>query len=182
MTIQTDNSYLEEKVLLRLETVNLIQKDTINVLEAFAGDGFVWTEVRMRTDKQINILRIDQKKDKDGIYLIGDNIKYLKSMNFSKFDIVDLDAYGIPYQQLELIFNKKYKGYVHVTAIQSVMGNLPFGVFNTIGIPSEMYKKSITLFSKRGRDMIYKYLYKKGIKSINGYFIDRKNYFWFSLG
>lgn len=182
MTIQTDNSCLEEKVLLRLETVNLIDKDIINVLEAYAGDGYVWTEVELRTDKQINILRIDQKTDKQGIYLIGDNMKYLNSMDFSKFDIIDLDAYGIPFQQLEAVFNKKFKGYVHVTAIQSVMGNLPFGVFNTIGIPAKMYKKSITLFSKRGREMIYKYLYKKGVKTIHGYFINRKNYFWFYLG
>lgn len=178
---KTDNSFFFEKVDLRLETVNKIHKESINVLEAYAGDGYIWHEVKSRTNKVINILRIDQKTDKEGIYLIGDNRKYLSEIDLSKFDIIDLDAYGIPFDQLEMVFNKKFKGYVHVTAIQSFMGQLPFGLLKAIGIPESFYNKSAIFFSRHGPDKIMKYLQLNGVKNITGYFIEKKNYFYFNL-
>lgn len=182
MTTQTDNSFLHEKVLLRLETINRIKKETINVLECFAGDGYIWTEVKLQSSKKINILRIDQKKDKTGVYLIGDNLKYLSSINLNYFDIIDLDAYGIPFYQMEIVFQKGFKGFVHVTAIQSTYGNLPFSLFDSIGIPERMYKKSVTLFSKKGKHLIFKYLQKKGVENLTGFFIEKKYYFCFKIG
>lgn len=181
-TIQTDNSHLEEKVRLRLDTVNMIDKDVINVLECYAGDGFIWSEVKLHTKKEIKVLRIDQKPGKRGVYLKGENMKYLRNMDFSGFDIVDLDAYGIPFNQMELVFEKNYKGYVHVTAIQSVMGALPHGLLEANGFPSRMYKKCPILFSKHGLRKIENYLQGKGVKKITGFFIENKNYFWFFLG
>ena len=177
--IQTDNSYLEEKVQLRLDTVNLIDKQVINVLECYAGDGYIWSEIRLRTKKEINVLRIDQKPDKKGIYLKGENIKYIKSMDFSQFDIVDLDAYGIPFAQLQIVFERKFKGYVHVTAIQSGKGALPYALFEANGIPARMYKKSPLLFSKHLIQKLGHYLHENGVEKITGFFIDRKNYFYF---
>lgn len=182
MATQTDNSYLEEKVQLRLDTVNLIDKDVISVLECYAGDGYIWSEVRLRTKKEIKVLRIDQKPDKKGVYLKGSNMKFIKSMDFSKFDIVDLDAYGIPFEQLEVVFEKQFKGYVHVTAIQSVMGALPYGLLEANGIPARMYKKTPILFSKHGLQKLSNYLQQHGVEKITGFFIEKKNYFWFFLG
>ena len=78
MQTYTDNSYLEEKVQLRLDTVNLINKDEIFVLECYAGDGYIWSEVRLRTKKEIKVLRIDQKPDNKVVYLKGSNMKFIK--------------------------------------------------------------------------------------------------------
>src|SRR3954465_4124097 len=96
---QTDNSYLEGKVQDRLASLQHITKDTVTVLEAFGGDGIIWSLVKERTDKKISVLRIDKKQNKRGIYLKGDNLKFLKSIDISGFDIIDLDAYGSPYNQ-----------------------------------------------------------------------------------
>ena len=64
--IQTANSHLAEKVQLRLETIRKIPKNTIQVLECFAGDGCIWQEVKLHTDKHINILRIVIIKSRSG--------------------------------------------------------------------------------------------------------------------
>ena len=182
MATQTDNSYLEEKVQLRLDTINMIDKDVISVLECYAGDGYIWSEVRLRTKKEIKVLRIDQKPDKKGVYLKESNMKFIKSMDFSQFDIVDLDAYGIPFEQLEVVFEKKFKGCVHVTAIQSVMVALPDVLLEANGIPARMYKKTPILFSKHGLHKLCNYLQQHGVEKITGFFIEKKNYFYFFLG
>lgn len=179
---KTDNSYTEEKVQLRLETVNLIKKKEINVLEAYAGSGVIWDKVQKSTDKKINILKIELKDGKKGVYLKGDNAKFITLFDYDNFDIIDFDAYGVPYFQLKTIFKQNFKGYVHVTFIQSGMGRLPNGLLEDLGYTKEMIKKCSTLFSKNGMDKMCNFIANNGVKKIRGYFINRKNYFYFSLG
>lgn len=178
---KTDNSHLKEKVWLRLETLERIDKNEINILEAFAGDGFIWDAVRMETKKKLNVLRIDEKTDKKGVYLKGNNLKFLKNIDMSNFDIIDLDAYGSPFKQLEIVFYKKFKGFVHCTFIQTGMGRLDNNFLQRIGYTSKMIEKIPTLFSKNGMNKMERYLALCGIGIINGFFIERKNYFWFKI-
>jgi len=56
---KTDNSHLDKKINLRLETLNKINKKSINVLEVYAGSGAIWSGVLKKTDKNINILKIE---------------------------------------------------------------------------------------------------------------------------
>lgn len=179
---KTDNSHLSEKVWLRLETLEQIDKPEIKVLEAFAGDGFIWDTVRVQTNKTIKVLRIDEKPDKKGIYLKGNNLKFLKNIDLSNFDIIDLDAYGSPFKQLEIVFERKYKGFVHCTFIQSGMGRLDNNFLKSLGYTPKMVEKIPTLFSKQGMNKMERYLHQCGISLINGFFIERKNYFWFKIG
>ncbi len=179
---KTDNSFTNEKVLLRLETVNLINKKEINVLEAYAGSGVIWNKVEKLTDKKINILKIELKDGKKGVYLKGDNAKFITLFDYDVFDIIDFDAYGVPYFQLKTIFKQNYKGFVHVTYIQSGMGRLPNAMLEDLGYKKEMIKKCSTLFSKNGIEKMCSFLANNGVKKITGYFINRKNYFYFSLG
>ena len=111
--------------------------------------------------------------------LTGDNLKVMPSIDLKKFDIIDLDAYGIPYAQLQEVFKQEYKGYVIVTAIQSMMGQLPIKMLEEIGYTKSMIKKIPTLFSSNGFEKLKNYLYLHEIKQITGYFIGRKNYFYF---
>jgi len=179
---KTDNSFIEEKVLLRLETINKINKNKITILEAYAGSGVIWNEVKKRTPKDIDILKIELKNDKKGVYLKGDNSKFIPLFDYSIYDIIDFDAYGVPYFQLKTIFLKGFKGFVHVTFIQSGMGRLPNGMLEELGYTKNMLRKCSTLFSKNGMDKMEQYLSLHGVKNIIGYFIDRKNYFYFSIG
>ena len=178
--MKTDNSHFEEKVLLRIYAI----KDIISpsVLECYSGTGKLWDEVKKRTGKEITILRIEKEKSKGNkIYLQGDNIKFLLSLNLDKFDVIDLDAYGIPYDQINLLYNRDYKGTVIVTAIQSMQGGLPHKMLMKLGFTKQMIQKIPSLFFRNGFGKLKNYLYLSGVQSIEGYFIDRKNYFMFKF-
>lgn len=177
--MKTDNSYFEEKVQLRLDS--LPNKKTVFVLDCFAGSGLIWDEVKNRTYKEIKVVSIEKEPGKNKKALAGSNLKYLNVLTLNQFDIIDLDAYGIPYAQLSIIFKKQYKGIIHVTAIQSGMGQLPKGMIAELGYSENMLKKISSIFNRKGIDKLKNYLYLHGIQSIEGYFIDRKNYFYFKI-
>lgn len=126
---QTDNSFFIDKVNLRLR--HLPGKQSIRVLDAYGGDGRIWNKIKTMTDKKIEVLRIDHKDTSRGVYLKGDNVKYLKSLDLVKYDVIDLDAYGVPYTQLEAVFDclsgKIYNHEIicYVTFIQTMLGSLP---------------------------------------------------------
>lgn len=177
---QTDNSYIEEKVMLRLNSLDeLGDKKEINILECFGGDGVIWGEVKKRDLRKINVLRIDVKPDKNGLYLHGNNLKFLASMDLSGFDIIDLDAYGSPFPQLQMIFKKAYRGLIHCTFIQTGMGMINHDLLESVGYTKAMVRKCPTLFTRNGFDIVCEYLYLKGIRTIQTINIERKSYFWF---
>lgn len=68
-----------------------------------------------------------------------------------------------------------------MTAIQAGMGKLPDDLLIRLGYTKAMIKKIPTLFNTKGVDKLKNYLYLVGIKSITGYFINRKNYFYFKI-
>ncbi len=176
---QTDNSHLQDKINLRLDSLKHIKKNEINILEAFAGDGIIWNAVQKQTKKKLNILRIDKKDGKKGVYLKGDNMKFISMFDFQHFDIIDFDAYGSPFNQLEVIFKKKFKGIVHCTFIQSGLGRLNNSMLLKLGYTKQMIDKIPTLFSKYGKDKIYQYLANEGVMLITSIELDRKSYFYF---
>jgi hypothetical protein len=177
--MKTDNSYFKEKVQLRIDS--LPDKKEIFVLDCFSGTGSIWNEVKKSTKKNIQVLSIEKESGKNSVALVGSNLKYLNILELSKFDIIDLDAYGIPYPQLNILFKRKYKGIVHVTAIQSGMGQLPKGMIKELGYTEQMIKKIHSIFNTKGVEKLKNYLYLHGINNIEGYFINRKNYFYFKL-
>lgn len=178
--VQTDNSELEKKVELRLKA--LPDKNQVLVLECYAGDGVIWEKVKQQTEKEIKILRIDQKPDKKGVYLKGDNLKFIKSIDLSVFDIIDLDAYGSPFNLLEVVFQQNYKGIVHVTFIQTMQGALHKKMLNKLGFTNKMIEKCQTLFNQDGIGKLLSYLSLNGINQVYGYFLqNRKNYFFFDI-
>lgn len=177
--MKTDNSFFAEKIDLRIDAIKDIEDPFI--LDCFAGKGLIWDEVQKQTGKNIKVTGIEKEPGKNNLALVGDNRKYLKSMDLSVFDVIDLDAYGYPVDQLELIFKRKYKGIVIITAIQSMMGMLPKKMLYEIGYNKEMVDKIPAIFNRKGIDKLKKYLYLHQCQIIKGYFIDRKNYFYINL-
>lgn len=182
--VQTDNSYFEEKVSLRL---NNLPAGECRVLDCFGGDGRIWLQIQKRArKKRISVLRIEKKKDKNGIYLEGDNRKFLKSIDLERFNVIDLDAYGVPYEQLRIIFEHKHitPKVIFITFIQSLYGGLPTGMLAEIGYPEKMIKKCPALFNKKGIEKLKQYLAKKGIQKIKRFSdsSERKNYLCFEIG
>ena len=183
MKVQTDNSHLDEKVFLRLES--LPKKEVVRVLECFAGDGVIWKAVKQQTKQPIRILRIDEKTDKKGIYLKGNNLKFMMSMDLAAFDIIDLDAYGSPFKQLEILFQQRYKGIVHVTNCKQGNARIHYALLKELGYTESMIKKCPSLFEKKQNDTIFKWLYRRGVKKVKGFFFTdsfgTKRYFWFKM-
>lgn len=162
---QTDNSYFENKVGLRLKHLP-DQKDVL-VLDCFHGKGLIWNTIKDRIDKNVSVLGIDKKKqDVKGAYLIGDNCKFLGSIELESFDVIDLDFYGIPYKQLEILFKRKYSGIVFVTFIQSRFGRINKNLLKSLGYTSKMIGKCRSLFNKNGFEKFKQYLALMGIKRI----------------
>ena len=160
--IKTDNSYLNSKINLRVN--HLPDQQSIKVLDCFAGRSRIWKEINKKSNKDINVVGIDRISY--GSTLRGDNIKYLKGMNLNKYDIIDLDAYGVPFRQLEIVFQKKYKGILFITFIQSIFGRLPVRMLEKIGYTRKMIKKCPTLFNRNGIEKFKQYLAINGIKKI----------------
>jgi len=179
---QTDNSHLVAKINLRI--AHLPNKKKIKVLDCFHGDGLIWKRIENEVpDKKIDILGMDSSYDRDGIYLHGDNMKFLKGIELKNFDVIDLDAYGIPMEQLEhvLVYDKK-NGLHHtlfITFIQTVYGRLPKKLLKAYGYSEEMIKKCPTLFNKKGLNKLCAYLASYGIKVLyRKSFGTRKHYIY----
>jgi len=175
---KTDNSYLQEKINLRAEY--LPEKNPIYVLDCFAGSGLVWSGVTRKTGRTIKRLAMDQK-NVSGFYLPGNNLAWLSKMDLSDFDVIDLDAYGIPFHQLEIVFNSSYSGHVFVTFIQSIYGGIPHGLLERIGFTRQMIAKCPTLFARRGWQYFLEYLASYGIKSIDCVSVGHKHYLHFII-
>ena len=135
------------------------------VLDCFAGDERIWREIQKRTGRKIYHLPIDVL-DYGKFHLPGNNLKYLKTMDISKFNVIDLDCYGVPYKQLEVLFNRGYKGIIFVTFIQSLFGNLPHGLLQDIGFTKAMIDACPTLCCRNGFDHLKEYLSLREIKII----------------
>lgn len=160
--IKTDSSYLSTKINLRIK--HLPDKKDIKILDCYAGKSRIWNEIKRKSNKNINIVGIDKKPY--GSSLRGDNIKYLRGMDLNKYDIIDLDSYGIPFKQLEIIFKKGYKGILFVTFIQSIFGRLPIKLLERIGYTKNMITKCPTLFNRNGIEKFKQYLAINGIRKI----------------
>jgi len=177
-----DDRFLQAKINLRFNS--LPDKEAINILECNGGEGVLWNAVKKLTDKKLNILSIDKNKY-NKIQLQGDNIKFLKTLNLAKFDIIDIDAYGSPVDQLEVLFHKNYRGTVHCTFITQHLAGIKKQILRSANIPSEMMKCK-TIWKSKSERLFFNYLYNQGITGITGITGKKttgmtKNYFYFVL-
>lgn len=171
---KTDNSHLQEKISIR---EFLLPDGNFNVLDCFHGHGVLWGEIKRRTNREINVIGIDKREDSKVIYG-GDNLKIVPSLDLSKFDVIDIDAYGSPFDLLKIVLDKKYRGIIHCTFIRSVIGNVSDIIFTSAGVTKKMLKKCKTLFNKKYLYFFEQFLAKYGVTCY--YYIqpeERKLYF-----
>lgn len=174
----TDNSLLGAKVKLRC---GHLPTDPFSVLDCFGGYGVVWREVAKQSGRtDIRRVAID-KEDRPGA-LCGDNRKWLESLDLSEYAVIDLDAYGVPYDQVEILFRRKYCGTVFFTFIQSVMGQMPARLLSAVGIGRYMRRKCPTLYGKIGWTIWLDWLGSNGVDRVWHYSTNRKHYGVFILG
>lgn len=181
---KTDNSRVREKIGLRLEAIAGCG-DTVRVLDCFSGEGVLWNEIQKRSDKKITTTRIDRRRDLQGAYMHGDNVKYLQVMNLAVFDVIDLDAYGNPIEQLEIIARRGYSGVVIVTAIATSFASAQTTLLRKAGFTPAMWHKCYTLVSRKAMDILFGWLCDLGVKTVRLIHCadtgSEKHYFWFRL-
>lgn len=179
--IKTNNdlSLINAKIQLRINSIEHL-KGEIKILELFGGEGILWNEVKRITGKNIIVLGIDKNKYKR-IQLQGDNLKFMDSLNLNEFDVIDADAWGSPFYQIEKIFSQKYKGIVHCTFIQTMLGQLSKEMLIRLGYTENMLSKVKTLFNKDGINKFKNYLAISGVKEIFIVSNKNKNYLYFNL-
>lgn len=179
--IKTNNdlSLIQSKIELRIKSIDNLHGD-IKILELFGGEGILWDEVKKKTGKNIKVLGIDKNKY-NRVQLQGDNIKFIDSIDLSYFDVIDADAWGSPFIQVKKIFNSGFKGIVHCTFIQSMMGALSKDLLISLGYTEKMIKKIPSIFNKNGIDKFKEYLSRNGVKEIHIIQKNRKSYLYFNL-
>lgn len=177
-TIKTDNSYLRDKVELRIKH---LPEGDVRVLDCYAGQGLIWAAVKELTGRDIKVLPVDHRSDKGDFHLHGDNLEYLETLDLSKYNVIDLDAYGIPFDQIDCLARRKYSGVVFVTAIQTVMGQMPHSLLKRLGFTEAQIEKAPTLFGKRGWEYLLQYLASIGVKKISHRSHKRKHYLAMAL-
>lgn len=101
----TDNSDLQTKIKVRSKGLNLI-KEPLTLLEMYGGEGVLTSNFWVH--KAENITVYEKQKGK---YLFAnekvtlfecDNVEV---KNINKYNIIDLDAYGLVQKKLELVRN-----------------------------------------------------------------------------
>lgn len=181
---KSDNSHQWRKTLVRLSAIRSINKPEINVLDCYAGKGKTWDHVQKNTDVKINVIRIEKEQGKGRFALRGECERYLKKIDLSNFDIVDLDAYGSPSKQLQILFDRKFCGVICVTAIMASLNKGDKKLLIESGIPHEIIEKiPISMMPMKYFDMMKHFLAKNGVKRVSGSFFQdlgmQKSYFWF---
>lgn len=175
---KTDNHYTADKVALRIAMTQHIAEP--RVLDVFGGHGVVWAAVERITGKPIRRIAVDMRYDLTDPHLHGDNRKVVKGLDLSQFDVVDLDAYGIPAGLIEeVVVNKRFRGVVFVTAIQTMQGAMPSTVSKGIGLPESITSACPSLVSRRGWEFLKAWLASLGVREITHRSKARKHYLGF---
>lgn len=123
--------------------------EPVRVLDAYAGDGEIWRWVRRwRPDVAVTSIEKDPSRGHGAIR--ADNRRVLKAMDLSRFDVLDLDAWGQPTDQLGIAHDRGFDGVVFWTFIATY----PRGshlLLDAAGIPREWVKLApTTMFGQGG--------------------------------
>lgn len=178
--VLTDNSYFYDKVALRIN--HLPSKKEINVLDCYSGTGKIWDYIKNHINKKINIVHLDKLKQ-DKIFNIKiDNMKFLKSINLNNYDVIDLDAYGIPFNQLNFILTSRPENaIIFVTVIGSFFNGIHHQLLIDLGYTKSMINKCHAIFFKDLFGKFKQWLAFKGVKKITHRSTERKHYAVFTL-
>jgi len=173
----TDNSLLWYKVKLRADRC---PKDPFNVLDCFGGYGETWKMVCRYTSR--NDIKRDGIDFESRPHCVrGDNRKWLMAIKLQQYQVIDLDAYGVPFEQTKILIQRKYKGIVFFTLIQSMLGNCPVKLLAENGITKDMAHQCPTLFGSKAFEYYLSYLSDNGVKSVFHRSKFRKHYGYFEL-
>lgn len=160
---KTDNINIDKKVDLRRQATKHL--DELNVLDLFAGENIMWSHFNCK-----KYFGVEKNKGK-GKNLNADNNRIIPNLDLSKFNVIDLDSYGMPFEQLDLIFENPTLSngtviiFTCITSKSSRVGKRLIKKFSL----EEIYKKSKLIISTQARELFYELLRQNGINEVYGY-------------
>ena len=180
-TKKTDNSYAADKIAMRVNHSPWPSDRPLRVLDCFGGKGIVWRGVERLSGKNVDRDCIEERHDLSDFHFHGDNLKVMPSLALLNYDVIDVDAYGVPAEQLKIILDSKFKGVVFVTLIQTMQGAIPKIIIEDLGIPLAVIEKAPSLIARRGWEYSKEWLNLHGVAKIIHRSKGRKHYFCFRL-
>lgn len=174
-----DNDNLFKKLALRMVAVDALLargEKEVRVLDCFAGEGALWRLLKGEYGGCIKPVGID-KAWKRGAQYLGDNRRYLRRLAIGDYNLIDVDAYGVPYEQMKIIASQHYQGLVIGTFIQCVYGGLPYAMLNDLGYPRRMVRRITKLFFRNGWRKWSAYLRLLDYEEVHVYHCANKHYF-----
>lgn len=161
-----DNDHLASKVALRLEGVTLSGKPReVYVLDAFAGFGHLWDAVRLALPEgwSVRLYQSDNERKRAGTLKV-DNVRLLEAINLRRFDLIDLDAYGWPANQLKIVSQRAPKVPVVSTRIARALGPMPKVVLDDLGITIPKHGPKV-LYETIADELWEAWLYRLGYRT-----------------
>jgi hypothetical protein len=169
---KTDNDHVPSKVLLRVEAITRLgEPREIHVLDAFHGHGRLWklTEDALPDGWSVNLFRADKQARRSGTLRV-DNARLLEALDLSRFDLIDLDAYGWPAAQLRSVAMRAPGKMVLTTRISRALGQMPKVILDDLGVklPNAPSSLIVTLAD----ELWEAWLYQLGYRQALGYRFD----------
>lgn len=146
---QTDNAHFDLKVHVRKLAVAacLPPGEEPRVLDCFAGENRLWSAI-----PHAYYYGIDAAGKGRARNVKAKNEKVIPSLDLSLFNVIDLDSYGVPFRQLDLILKNKTlppSVLVIYTAIYGAIASVCKEAVNAVGIDHDrVYRKCPMLFNK----------------------------------
>lgn len=174
----TDNSHFELKLEIRRRATEGLKE--INVLDLYAGENRLWST--MHTDRYYGV---DIQRFK-GLNVVADNARVLEAIDLRAYNVLDMDAYGVPDRQIGVMFrNRTLQAGTRVvfTSITGAMNGTSLNLCKYYGL-TRIYQKAKTMVARQTDELFLGYLYDHGIKTMWGYIIPgsmRKTYAWFII-
>lgn len=159
----TDNTNLKDKIRLRKMCTEDL--DSLKVLDLFAGENKIWRN--FKTDRYFGI---EMEKGK-GRNLHADNLKVIPTLDLTDFNVIDCDAYGIPYKQMEALYKNPtlQKGTrIIYTSISNKMSRVSKECLIENNL-YHMYQKNEILFNRYAQELFFEMLRKKGVHKVVEY-------------
>jgi hypothetical protein len=179
MNKRPTDAHLAEKILIR--EANLPAGDRVTVL-ALDSSGRAWLEIAARhKERKIRVVPLGAADSNRGITLKGDELRYLAGMDVNRFDAIDFDWPGVPFEPLQHLLGLTLKKRVEIfcTVAFGPFGGIPAGLLAEVGYTKKMVEKCPELFRKKGLPVFLEWLAIRGVDRVD--LVSLKNGRWNQL-
>lgn len=160
VTRKKTSSNFRDKVAVRCDAIDGLE--SVRVLDCFHAKGELWNRVRQiaQVDEVLGIEKNKHLKSIDKV-IYGNNLKVMQEIDIDRYNVIDLDAFGSPLEQMEIVFRKaKLPKVVIYTFCFSGLSGIP-GIMSTC---RDIQSRCRTIVNGYFDDMFSDYLHKHGVK------------------